>query len=578
MTIACAGIGVGAGANIAIGNAFLLCRGPVCVTPSWVQTDQIELEVRRFEMAIRTAGEQLHGVREQIPSNTPSDIAEFIDTHLLMLEDRALSSQPIHLIRNEGLSAEWALQQHRDTLIQVFEQMEDPYLRTRRDDLDHVVDRILSILLEQHESPFDELRGQIILAEDLSPADVILMKNQHISGFVTDYGGPMSHTAILARSLGIPAVVGTRGATRCLQHGEPLVLDAGNGTVLADCDTAMLDYFEQRREADLTRVAELRRRGAQTPVTRDGQTIQLLANIELAEDVDMARANGAQGIGLYRTEFLYMNRSSPPDEEEHFAAYRAVVEGMQGRPITIRTLDLGADKQPGGGSHSAASSNPALGLRAIRLCLKEPELFYPQIRAILRASALGPVRIMLPMLTSTWELQQTERIIQQAMHHLDAEGEQYDPKIPVGGMIEVPAAALNARAFAERLDFLSIGTNDLIQYTLAIDRVDDELNYLYDPAHPAVLRLIKEVIGAAQAAGVAVGMCGEMAHEAQFIPLLIGMGLREFSMQPGALLDVREQIRDLDAAKLTRSANRLLDNLDRGDDSTALLEQLGIFH
>jgi phosphotransferase system enzyme I (PtsI) len=272
-----------------------------------------------------------------------------------------------------------------------------------------------------------------------------------------------------------------------------------------------------------------------------------------------------------------MNRRSPPSEEEHFAAYSAVVEGMQGLPITIRTLDLGADKQPGGGDHTAASSNPALGLRAIRLCLKEPELFYPQLRAILRASALGPVRIMLPMLTNIWEVQQVERIVQQVMHHLDADGEKYDRHIPIGGMIEVPAAALNARAFAERLDFLSIGTNDLIQYTLAIDRVDDEVNYLYDPAHPAVLRLIKEVISAGIAAGVPVGMCGEMANEAQFIPLLIGMGLREFSMQPAALLDVREQIRDLHADELTQSVDRVLNNLDRADPIT-LLEQLGIIH
>jgi len=575
MTIACAGIGVGTADRVATGNAFLLCRGPVCVTPSWVKTDNIEPEVQRFEEAIRVAGRQLRGVREQIPGDTPSDIAEFIDTHLLMLEDKALSSQPIHLIRKEGLSAEWALQQHRDALIQVFEKMEDTYLRTRRDDLDHVVDRILNILLEQHESPFDELRGQIILAEDLSPADVILMKNQGVAGFVTDYGGPMSHTAILARSLDIPAVVGTRGATRCLQHGEQLILDAATGIVLADCDQDMLSHFEERRAADLTRATELRRHGAQTAVTRDGQTIRLLANIELAGDVITARANGAQGIGLYRTEFLYMNRHTPPSEEEHFAAYRAVVEGMRGRPITIRTLDLGADKQPGGAEHTAASSNPALGLRAIRLCLKEPELFYPQIRAILRASALGPVRILLPMLTNTWEVEQVEKIIQQAMHHLDADGEEYDHHIPVGGMIEVPAAALNARAFAERLDFLSIGTNDLIQYTLAIDRVDDELNYLYDPAHPAVLRLIREVITAAAAAGVTVGMCGEMANEARFIPLLIGMGLREFSMQPAALLDVREQIRELDAHELTQTVGRALDNLDLTDPA-ARLEQLGV--
>ncbi|MGB5450764.1 MAG: phosphoenolpyruvate--protein phosphotransferase [Sedimenticolaceae bacterium] len=576
MTITCAGIGVGAASSIAIGDAFLLCRGPVCVTPSWVAVEHIEPEVGRFEKAIRLAGEQLHRVREQIPPDTPSDIAEFIDTHLLMLEDKALSSQPINLIRKEGLSAEWALQQHRDALIQVFEKMEDTYLRTRRDDLDHVVDRILNILLEQHESRFEELRGQIILAEDITPADVILMKNQGIAGFVTDYGSPMSHTAILARSLDIPAVIGTRGATSCLQHGERLLLDAGNGIVLADCDDDMLRYFEARRNADYSRAVRLRRRGSQPAVTEDGETIHLLANIELADDVVAARANGAQGIGLYRTEFLFMNRRSPPDEEEHFAAYRAVVDGMQGRPITIRTLDLGADKQPGSG-HTASSSNPALGLRAIRFCLKEPELFYPQVRAILRVSALGPVRVMLPMLTNPWEVEQTKHIVRQAMRHLEDDGLDYDRGIEIGGMIEVPAAALNARAFAECLDFLSIGTNDLIQYTLAIDRVDDELNYLYDPAHPAVLRLISEVISAAHVTGVPVGMCGEMANDARYVPLLIGLGLREFSMQPSALLDVREQICGLHAGRLTEAVTRAFETPER-IDSAALLEQLGIAH
>ncbi|MCP5315152.1 MAG: phosphoenolpyruvate--protein phosphotransferase [Chromatiaceae bacterium] len=559
MTVACVGIGVGGGTRIAIGDAYLVSRGPVCATPGWIEHDQIEAEIFRFEAAIRIAGEQLRAIREQIPCDTPSEIAEFIDTHLLMLEDRAISGQPINLIRSERLSAEWALQQHRERLMRVFEQMDDAYLRTRRDDLDHVVNRIMCILLEQNEAPFGDLNGRIVLAEDLTPADMILMKNQGIAGFVTEYGGPMSHTAILARSLSIPGVVGTRGATACLQHGEPLVLDAGSGVVLADCDREVLAEFEGRRAAEIQRTAELRRQGDRVPVTRDGERVVLLANIELADDVAIARANGAQGVGLFRTEFLYMNRESPPSEEEHFAAYLAVVEGMQGRPTTIRTLDLGADKQPGGASHAQASSNPALGLRAIRLCLKEPELFLPQIRAILRASAYGPVRIMLPMLTTTWEVAQTERIITQAMLQLDAEGIEYDRHLPIGGMIEVPAAALNARAFAQHLDFLSIGTNDLIQYTLAIDRVDDELNYLYDPAHPAVLRLIREVILAGRAEGVPVSMCGEMAGDARFIPLLLAMGLREFSMQPSALLDAREQIRDLDAARLTRAVDDLFD-------------------
>ena len=366
MTIACLGTGVSGAGGVAIGDAYLLSRGPLCVTPSWVAEDLIDAEVQRFEAALHTAGEQLRAVRQQIPQDTPSDIAEFIDAHVLMIEDKALSGQPVHLIRSEALSAEWALQRHRGDLIRVFEQMDDPYLRTRRDDLDNVVNRIISILLEQHDAQFSDLGGQIVIAEDLTPADVILMKNQGITGFVTDYGGPMSHTAILARSLGIPAVVGTRGGTRCLQHGETLIIDAANGVVLADADSAMLEHFAGLRDDAISRTAELRRMGSRPAVTEDGEALRIYANIELADDVQIARANGAGGIGLYRTEFLYMNREQPPSEEEHYAAYRAVVEGMQGRPVTIRTLDLGADKQPGGTPHTAASNNPALGLRAIR--------------------------------------------------------------------------------------------------------------------------------------------------------------------------------------------------------------------
>ncbi len=575
MTIACAGIGVGTG--VAIGNACMLNRGPVCVAPSWVAATAIETEIERFESAVRTAALQLQGVREQIPPDTPAEISEFIDTHLLMLQDKALSGRPIQMIRAEGTSAEWALQQHRDALVRIFEDIEDSYLRMRRDDLDHVVNRILGILLEQHQSQFEELRHQIVLAEDLTPADIIMMKKYDVAGFATDYGGPMSHTAILARSLGIPAVVGARAASRCLQHGEPLVLDASTGIVLADCDEDVLAHFAARQAADASRTAALRRRGVQPAITKDGELIQLLANIELVEDVETARVNGAQGIGLYRTEFLYMNRDRPPSEEEHFDVYRAVLEGMQGQPVTIRTLDLGADKQPGTATTSAAACNPALGLRAIRLCLKEPELFYPQIRAILRASAFGRTRIMLPMLTNVWEIEQAVRLIRQAMQHLEADGIAYDPQIPIGGMIEVPAAALSARAFATRLDFMSLGTNDLVQYTLAIDRVDDEVNYLYDPVHPAVLRLIHEVIAAGIAADIPVSMCGEMAGDGRFVPLLLGMGLREFSMQPAALLDVHQQIRKLDVNCLTETVHRAMNNLET-IDPTSLLEELDRAH
>ncbi len=570
MIISCLGIGIGAGARIAIGEAYLLCHGPVCVTPSWIDPAQIEEEVRRFEVAVRIASQELRAIREQIPEDTPGEIAEFIDSHLLMLEDTALSSGVVALIRQRHASAEWALQQHCNALVEVFEQMRDAYLRTRRDDLIHVAQRIQKVLLEQHDAEPEELQGQIVLAEDLSPADVILLHNQGVAGFVTEHGGPMSHTAILARSLGIPAVVGAQGAGQVLRHGELLILDTDHGCVLAKCDQALVDHFQDRREYDFRRTTLLRQSIREPACTRDGRYVQLLANIELAGDVKAAIENGADGIGLYRTEFLFMNRADLPDEAEHYAAYCDVIRGLPDQPIIIRTLDLGADKPLAGTRDGSGSGNPALGLRAIRLCLKEVELFKPQLRAILRASVLGDVRIMLPMLTNLWEVQQTRVLLRRCMRELDAEGQAYNPKIPLGGMIEVPAAALAAPAFAQALDFLSIGTNDLIQYTLAIDRVDNEVNYLYDPFHPAVLQLIKGVIDAGREAGVPVSMCGELAGDPRFIPLLLGMGLNSLSMQPAALLEARQLVRELDARTLQARTADFMAHLYTADPLTLL--------
>jgi len=566
--VSCVGIGVGAGAgaHIAIGEAFVLCRGPICISPAWIRPYQVEDEIQRFEAAVETASQQLQAIRDEIPENTPGEISEFIDSHLLMIEDRALRSGVVNLIRQRLASAEWALQQHCDNLVEVFQQMQDAYLRTRRDDLIHVVQRIQKVLMARHDTEPDDLQGQIVLAEDLSPADVILLHNRQVAGFVTEHGGPMSHTTILARSLGIPAVIGAHGAGACLKHGELLVLDTDNGCVLANCDQTLIAHFQDRREYDFQRTVLLRQESDRPATTRDGQHMRLLANIELAGDVTEAVRNGADGIGLYRTEFLFMNRNDLPGEEEHFAAYLEIIQGMPERAIVIRTLDLGADKPLDGNS----GRNPALGLRAIRLCLKEPELFKPQLRAILRASALGDVRIMLPMLTNLWEVEQTHKLIRQCMRELDDEGAPYNPNIPVGGMIEVPAAALAAPVFARALDFLSIGTNDLIQYTLAIDRVDNEVNYLYDPLHPAILQLIARVIEAGRQAGIPVSMCGEMAGDPRFIPLLIGMGLHELSMQPAALLDARQQIRELDAGELARRTRDFFEHIDTADPISLL--------
>ena len=571
MTVSCTGIGVAAGDHIVIGKAHRLQHGPVRVVPGHVPPEHVDAEIARFRTAVVCAGEHLRAVRQQIPETTPALIEEFIDTHLLMLEDQALSEAPVELIQTKGISAEWALQLQRNALVRVFEDIPDPYLRTRKDDVDHVVTTIQKLLHNERGTPVDNLSGQIIIAEDLTPADIILLHHHGAIGFVTEYGGPMSHMAILARSLSMPAVVGARGSTKCLTHGETLILDSNDGVVLAGFDALIRRQYDKALVSEKKRATRLRRLRREPAVTRDGQQVKLFANIELADDVAAACENGAEGVGLYRTEFLYMNRREPPSEDEHYAAYRSVIEGLQGLPVTIRTLDLGADKQLESGD-TIASINPALGLRAIRLCLKEPQLFRPQIRAILRASSLGPVRIMLPMLTNVWEVMQARAVIEDMMRELDAQGVAYAPDVPIGGMIEVPAAALAAASFARHLDFLSIGTNDLIQYALAIDRVDDEVNYLYDPTHPAVLKLLQATIAAGQRTNVEVGMCGEMAGDERFIPILIGMGLRSLSMHPDALSRVKAVIRRANAKTLSKRVANFMRDVDSMDSTEDMID------
>ena len=577
MTLACHGIGVAPG--IAMGPAYLLSgRDPLDVAPRSVAPEEIEGEVARFEAAVVQARADLRAVKAHIPPETPTDIAAFIDTHLLMLEDSALITAPRELIREHAYSAEWALRQRRDRLARVFDEMDDPYLRTRRDDVDHVVGQILKHLAGEPDPSGEPptLNGRIILARDLSPADTIHLKHGGIAGFVTEFGGPMSHTAILARSLGLPAIVGVRQATRCLRHNEPLIIDGDLGVVLADADRRIFDQYRRRLHQSRQRARNLAALATQPAVSRDGRRITLMANIELPEDIDAAREAGADAVGLYRTEFLYMSRDAVPDEEEHYEAYRRVVEGLGGVPIHIRTLDLGADKDVDGctapSTAAGPACNPALGLRAIRLCLREPALFRPQLRAILRAAALGPVRIMLPMLSSIAEVRQAKALIESVKHDLRRERVDFDPHTPVGGMIEVPAAALAAPCFARHLDFLSIGTNDLIQYTLAIDRVDEEVSYLYDPLHPAVLKLIRYTIEAGDEAGIPVSMCGEMAGDPRYVPLLLGMGLRQLSMQPRSLLAAKQVVRASDLAALESSVERLFQRLDAEDIATLIAD------
>ncbi len=572
MTLAIQGIGVDTNISTAIGKVLMLARGSIQAKPGMVPHNEIEAEIERFFRAVTQAAEQLRDVRKQIPKDTPADILEFIDTHLLMLEDKAISEAPAQTIRDEGCSAEWALQLRRDQMMKVFEDMEDAYLRTRKDDLDHVVNRILHILQGGKNSDPTEISGHIIVSEDLTPADVIMLHHRGATGFVTEYGSPMSHTAILARSLGIPAVVGAHGATSQLNSGELVVIDARHGSVLADCDDNCLLFFRQRLEQEQARRHALHNLKDAPAVSLDGQEIELLANIELPEDTATAIEGGCRGVGLYRTEFLYMNRDELPTEEEHFLAYKQVVEGMREQSVIIRTLDLGADKQCEHQPQPSSCTNPALGLRAIRLCLKETGIFRVQVRAILRASALGNVRLMIPMLTNLWEARQARQIIDEELQSLLYQGIEVNPQIPVGAMIETPAAALTAESFARIFDFLSIGTNDLIQYTLAVDRADDGVNHLYDALHPAVIMLIQQVVQAGITTGKQVAMCGEMAGTPKYIPLLLGMGLKSLSMHPASLPEAKQLIRSLNITHLEQKTALILQNLLHEDLEKALQE------
>lgn len=570
--------GVGVSKGIAIGNACLLNRDQFEINEYVLPKHLIAEEVARFRHALATAKKQLKEIHRKIPRNTPVDIASFLETHLLMLDDSALSEVPIKLIKSQQCNAEWALKQQRDGLVGVFEAMDDPYLRTRKDDVDHVVHRILRILLNHAPQPFEapdnRLAGCIVVVEDLSPADSLLMHQQGIAAFVTESGGVTSHTTILARSLGIPAVAGVRHARRDIQHNAVVIIDGQQGLVLVDPDEQALHYFRTRQREEKRHATQLAKLKNQPAVTRDGVTITLHANVELPDDLHALKRAGATGVGLYRTEFLYMNRAQLPSEEEQLHAYLRIVRGMKGAPVTIRTLDLGADKMLNGYRvDMQGTANPALGLRAVRLCLKDLALFRPQLRAILRASAYGAVRMMIPMLAVPHELAQVMALVAQVKQDLMEEGHKYDEKMPIGGMIEVPAAALMADAFAHQLDFMSIGTNDLIQYALATDRINEAVNYLYNPLHPGVLRLIHMTILAGHKTKTPVAMCGEMAGDARYTRLLLGMGLNQFSMHPVMLLEIKSIVQASSLVDLRKMARKVLKCSDP-DEINALVDKM----
>lgn len=539
--------GIGVSRGIAIGEASLLRRNQIDVTSRSLSKKAVPAEIRRLRRGLKNAREQLLNARDNIPKDAPSDVSAFIETHILMLDDDTFSQRPIEIIKSDLINAEAALQQQRETLSRVFGSMDDAYLATRVDDVNHVIDSVIRALNDGSADAVDseQWKGQIIIADDLTPADTVTMQTHGVAGFVTETGGQLSHTAILARSLGIPAIVGVSNIRSYIKNGETITLDGHAGMVLAEPTEDMLTSFRRQQKETRLKQKELGKLIDTEAITADGVKLTLSANIEIEDDLKAIKRVNADGVGLYRTEFLYMNQDAVPSEQEHYRVYTKALRALKGKTLTIRTADLGADKQMSNNSaviNRPISHNPAMGLRGIRLCLGEMQLFLPQLRAILRASAKGPIKLLIPMLTNMAEVEQCLDIIEQVKQKLREENTAFDEKLAIGAMIEVPAAAICAHQFATRLDFLSIGTNDLIQYTLAIDRIDDQVNYLYDPLHPAVLHLIKSVIDAGQQAGIPTTMCGEMAGDVRYVRVLLGLGLTDFSMPPNLLLETKKSL------------------------------------
>ncbi len=551
--------------GIAIGHAHLVSNALLEVSHYKITADHIHDEVKRLTNAINTVAQDLNQLRKELPSNAPTELDGFIRTHLMMLEDRWIAQKPKEIIHSALCNAEWAIKLQMDEIVKQFNQIEDKYLRERKQDVIQVVERIIKVLLghpsQLNTTKQNKRETSILVAHDISPADALQFKQHNFAAFITDVGGITSHTAILARSQNIPSIVALKRAHTLITNGELIIIDGNLGTVIVNPSPSILNEYKLRQETWQLEQQKLQRIKLTKAVTLYGTNIQLMGNIEVPEDVKTVQSAGATGIGLYRTEFLFMNRQALPDEEEQFIAYKQVAQSMKGLPVTIRTLDLGADKLMHADSVQK-NANPALGLRAIRYSLTEPQLFIVQLRALLRASHFGNIKILIPMITTLSELRQTKQLIAQAKQALQDEKIPFDASIQVGGMIEIPAAAINAEALAKELDFLSIGTNDLIQYTLAIDRTDSRVSYLYNPLHPSILKLINITVKACEKLGKKVSLCGEMAGDPKLTKLLVGMGLRELSMHPTQLLRVKQQVLHSEIKQLDKITKKILNLTD----------------
>lgn len=566
MTFSMHGIAVSGG--IAIGYAHLVSHTSLEVAHYTIRPESIEREKERFQAAIVAVRVELFELLRTVPASAPSEFTAFVDLHCMILEDPMLTTEVKELIKTQHCNAEWALKLQMEELIQQFDNIEDPYLRERKVDVRQVVERILKALTGQQTlppvSPSRET-SSILVAHDLSPADMILFKKHDFAGFITDLGGATSHTAILARSIAIPSVVALHSAREIIQENDLLILDGTQGVVIIDPDRTVLSEYKLRQQQWELERQKLKRLRTTRTTTVDGTAVDLFANIELPSDVDEVRESGATGIGLFRSEFLFLNRLELPGEDEQFEAYKIVAEKMKGKLVTIRTLDLGADKNLAG--HHPTAQNPALGLRAIRYCLAEPQMFMEQLRAILRASKYGNVCILLPMISTLAEVNLALAMIEECKQQLRDKKISFAEKIPVGAMVEIPAAALALPTFAHKLNFLSIGSNDLIQYTLAIDRADDAVAYLYNPLHPAVLMLIAYTVKNAEKLGLPLSVCGEIAGEEHLTRLLLGLGIRKLSMHPARLLSVKQRVLKTTLPDTTSIVQRIL----KADDQEKIL-------
>ena len=578
MTFALHGIAVSKG--IAIGKAVLISRAALEVSHYLVEAGKEEGEAQKLLDAFEQVRQELEQLRQGLPKDAPQEMAAFLDVHSMILADPALAEKPIKLIRTQRLNAAWALTTELNDLLEQFADIEDTYLKERANDIRQVAERVVKALNAQQKDSLNDAEflpasdigvESIIVAHDIAPHDMLRFKEHAFTGFVTDLGGKTSHTAIVARSMEIPAVVGVRHASEMIRHGDWLILDGEHGVVVVAPDEQLLAEYRKLQAQALKEARKLKQLKHSKTETADRIEIELSANIELPEDAIQAVKLGAVGVGLFRSEFLFMDRKQAlPDEEQQYQEYRRVVDLMHGLPVNIRTIDVGADKALGGGGDVSQTGTSPLGLRAIRWSLTEPEIFLTQLRAILRASAHGQARIMIPMLAHAKEIDETLRLIEKAKQQLHQRGQAFNPNIQVGAMIEIPAAALMLPLFINRFDFLSIGTNDLIQYTLAIDRADHAVAHLYDPLHPAILNLLSNIIDQAKRADVPVAVCGEMAGDPVLTKLLLALGLTDFSMHFSQLLLVKREILNANVGLLKTRAPRVLRAYEPEEQAKAL--------